>query len=259
MEILRIRHDWPEKAGFLISRPNGHSQFTFLHFTTPVSIRINEQTVQAAPGACIFYAPKIPQWFYSEEMLIHNWMHVSADLRELLDTYGIKENVLYYPSNPVFISEIFRKIELEFFSDNPHKELLINCLMQEFLIRFSRSVSSETTTPPVSRNDRIKFRKIRQQVLSQPDKKWTVAQIAALANLSSSRFHAQYKAVFGSSPMQDLIAARVSYGKSLLLSDETMTLPEVAEKLGYNDQFHFIRQFKSVTGLTPGEFRKNNK
>lgn len=259
MQIHRIRHDWPEKAGFLISRPNGHSQFTFLHFTTPVTIQINKKIIHARPGACIFYAPKTPQWFYSEEMLIHNWMHTSSDLIELLKTYSIQENTLYYPNNPAFISELFRKIELEFFSDNPSKETLIECYIHEFIICFSRAVSSGTTMPTVSRSDQIKFQQIRHEILSHPDIKWTVAQMAALANLSVSRFHAQYKAIFGSSPVQDLIAARISYAKSILLSDDTLTLPVIAEKLGYNDQFHFIRQFKSVTGLTPGEYRKNNK
>lgn len=259
MQLHSIRHDWPEKAGFLISRPNGHSQFTFLHFTTPVILRVNNQTIHASPGACIFYSPGTPQWFYSEDMLIHNWMHVSSDLNALLETYSIKTNTLYYPNNPAFISEIFRRIELEFFSDNPHKETLIHCYMQEFLINFCRAISTNVAIPTVSRSDRIKFRRIRQEVLSQPDNKWTVARMADLANLSPSRFHAQYKAVFGSSPIQDVIAARVSYAKSILLSDSALTLPEVAEILGYNDHFHFIRQFKSVTGLTPGEYRKNHK
>ena len=30
----------------------------------------------------------------------------------------------------------------------------------------------------------------------------------------------------------------------------------LAEELGYNDQYHFIRQFKARTGLTPGLYRK---
>ncbi len=56
--------------------------------------------------------------------------------------------------------------------------------------------------------------------------------------------------------MQDLIDAKIGYAKSLLLSNDQLPLPDVAEKLGYNDQYHFIRQFKAVAGTTPGAYRK---
>ena len=56
--------------------------------------------------------------------------------------------------------------------------------------------------------------------------------------------------------MQDVIASKISYARSLLVSNAQLTLPEIAEKLGYNDQYHFIRQFKAVTGQTPGAYRK---
>lgn len=50
---------------------------------------------------------------------------------------------------------------------------------------------------------------------------------------------------------------RISLAKSLLRSNQDMTLAETAEKLGYNDQYHFIRQFKAATGQTPGKYRRN--
>ena len=53
-------------------------------------------------------------------------------------------------------------------------------------------------------------------------------------------------------------ATKIEYAKSLLLQQPDLPLSAVAEKLGYHDQFHFIRQFKSVTGMTPGEYRKKH-
>ena len=49
---------------------------------------------------------------------------------------------------------------------------------------------------------------------------------------------------------------KIEYAKSLLLSNKRYSLPQVAEMLGYNDQYHFIRQFKTHTGVTPKEYRK---
>ena len=41
-----------------------------------------------------------------------------------------------------------------------------------------------------------------------------------------------------------------------LLADRELNMAQLAEKLGYNDQYHFIRQFKAMTGMTPGSYRK---
>ena len=259
MKLQSIRHDWPEKEGFMISRPNGHKAYTFLHFTTPVQIQVQGHTVTARPGACIFYSPGHPQWFTSKEKLIHNWMHVTGDFSSLLAELDIRENEILYPANPAFISEIFRNIEQEFYSDHPRKEALLDCYIREFLIRFSRALTSDVSEPAATRADRLKFAKVRHEILSQPEKKWTVQQMAALASLSPSRFHMLYKTVFGTSPLQDLIAARISCAKSMLLSNDTLPLQEIAERAGYNDQFHFIRQFKAATGKTPGQYRKSHK
>jgi len=35
-----------------------------------------------------------------------------------------------------------------------------------------------------------------------------------------------------------------------------MPVAVVAERLGYSNTFHFIRQFRDVTGITPNAYRK---
>jgi AraC-like DNA-binding protein len=64
--------------------------------------------------------------------------------------------------------------------------------------------------------------------------------------------------MFGTSPINDLIEARISAARSLLMAEGDLSVAQVAERLGYNDQYHFIRQFKAANGQSPGQFRKNN-
>ncbi len=256
MLISGVRHDWPEKAPFVIQRPEGLEEYTFLHFTTNVEFYFDGQPVQARPGACIFYSPGIPQWFFGKQDVIHNWLHTDSSLQYLLERYNVPQNTLFYPAETAFISELFRKLEMEFYSSNAHKQELMEGYVREFIIRLSRTLHDTTPSPVPQRTHRHKLYKLRQHILSQPEHKWTVGEMAALVSLSPSRFHALYKAVFGTSPLQDVIDAKIGYAKSLLLSNEQLTLPTVAEKLGYNDQYHFIRQFKATTGMTPGRFRK---
>ena len=54
-----------------------------------------------------------------------------------------------------------------------------------------------------------------------------------------------------------MIRGKMDHAKSLLLMDEYIPLATIAERLGYSSQYHFIRQFKQITGMTPGAYRKN--
>lgn len=258
MIISKVRHDWPFKSGFAISRPNGYPEYTFLHFLTSIRIRMNGEIIDTKPGACIFYSPGTPQYYTSNGDVIHNWMHTSDDLTPLLKQYNIPENCILYPGQEDYISQIFQKIETEYFLGNPHREDLMNSYLTEFLIKFSRSIHGNHRHERISRKDAAKLRELRQEFLSKPEENWTVSKMAEKVSLSTSRFHTVYKTVFGTSPINDVIEARISYARSLLMSDDTLTLPQVAERLGYNDQYHFIRQFKAVNGQTPGQFRKSN-
>lgn len=258
MIVHSVRHDWPEKAGFLLSRPHGLSYYTFLHFTNAATFRFGKETVTTRPGACIFYAPSVPQWFHSEQDLIHNWIHVDPSLSELLNRYEIPQNCLLYPETPEFISDLFRKIELEYFSDHPYKQDLMEGYVREFVIKFSRSLKKELPSP-LPQKDSDKLREARRLILARPEETWTVAKMASMVSLSPSRFHAVYKAQFGTSPLKDLIDAKIRHAKSLLLSDQSVTVLTVAEALGYHDQYHFIRQFKAVTGETPAAYRRSRK
>ena len=259
MNIISVRHDWPEKAGFLISRPEGIESYTFIHFLTPVTFKVEGRIVNARPGACILYEPNTPQWFHSERDVIHNWIHFGKDFAEVIREYKIPLNTVLYPNNTAFISDLFRKLEQEHFSENPKRARLMESYTIEFLIRFERALAQGAPTVHLTRKERDKMRSIRQKVLSTPEKRWNVGLMAEAASLSPSRFHAVYKSAFGTSPMQDVIQSKVNYACSLLLADENATLQEIAENLGYNDQYHFIRQFKAVMGETPGAYRRKRK
>jgi AraC-like DNA-binding protein len=47
---------------------------------------------------------------------------------------------------------------------------------------------------------------------------------------------------------------RIEYAKELLLS-KNMTIEEIAKAAGYNYSYYFIKIFKSLEGVTPGQFR----
>ena len=173
--------------------------------------------------------------------------------------YDIPLGCVLYPDNPAFIPELFRKMYREFNMNNPYREELMDGYTRELLIKLSRSIYSASTLSQIDRKEQEKLQQLRYRIISNPERRWTVEEMAKSVSLSVSRFHAVYKQLFGRSPMKDVIAAKVELAKSLLLMEENMTLSEVTERLGYKNQQHFIRQFKATTGLTPGDYRMNNR
>jgi AraC-like DNA-binding protein len=82
-----------------------------------------------------------------------------------------------------------------------------------------------------------------------------VAELAAAAALSPSRFQAAFRAVFGLSPMAYVRQHRLEQGR-LLLSSSDLTVAQVANRVGYRDAFHFSRHFKRRYGTSPLFFRR---
>ena len=258
MLIVRIQQNWRQEAGSSLAGAVP-KYFNFFHFMGPVDIPVNGQLVRTKPNACIISRPMQKRGFSFFEDTTMNWTHNDVSIEPLLEQYGLPIGEVFYPANPGFISELFRRIKREFYSDNLYKERVLDGYMEELLIKLSRAIQSDALGSPVNGQEMKLLQELRWQLLSKPERNWIVEDMAKEVSLSPSRFHAVYKAVFGISPIKDLINAKVEQAKNILLLDRDATMISVAEKLGYKNQYHFIRQFKSVTGITPGTYRRENE
>ena len=82
-----------------------------------------------------------------------------------------------------------------------------------------------------------------------------VSGLAALANLSPAHFAMRFKEQTGCAPRDYLHLLRIHRACQLLRASH-LSVKEVAARLGYQDQFHFSRQFKAFQGVSPSEYRK---
>lgn len=74
--------------------------------------------------------------------------------------------------------------------------------------------------------------------------------------LSLSYFQHLYKQFFDSSCQQDIINARLELAK-YYLKDSDMSIRSLSDFCGYENELHFMRQFKKFIGMTPTEYREN--
>lgn len=79
--------------------------------------------------------------------------------------------------------------------------------------------------------------------------------LAAAQNMSLSSLRQRFREKTGKSIHQYAIACRIAQARHLL-QETSLPIKEVANELGYTDVYFFSRQFKQVTGVSPGMFRR---
>lgn len=91
--------------------------------------------------------------------------------------------------------------------------------------------------------------------LSQPI---SIAEMAARARLSPSRFNVVFRQIYDVSPGQYLLQLRISHAAELLRSSD-WTLAHIADLCGFADVHHFAKTFKRVRGIAPGKWRSRTE
>lgn len=120
----------------------------------------------------------------------------------------------------------------------------------EFLMAALASARSRPPLSPVSRLVLAEADRIRRN----PAADYRLAELARRAGLSVPHFVRLFRSQLGCTPGRLMIHERVQRARRLLRESDSK-LELIAEQAGYRDVFYFSRQFRSVTGLTPGEYR----
>lgn len=90
------------------------------------------------------------------------------------------------------------------------------------------------------------------------DQPLTLEDIAKQAHLSVSRLAHLFKEQVGITVIEYLTSIRVNQAKQRLMATES-NCTQICFEVGYNNQSYFTRIFKQVVGMTPRQFRVENK
>ena len=80
--------------------------------------------------------------------------------------------------------------------------------------------------------------------------------LAAIAGLSPHHFVEAFKISIGKPPHQFVMERRVQRVLELL-RDEDRSIAQIAHAAGFSSQSHLTANFRRVTGVTPGRFRRS--
>ncbi|MBQ8551841.1 MAG: helix-turn-helix transcriptional regulator [Clostridia bacterium] len=83
----------------------------------------------------------------------------------------------------------------------------------------------------------------------------TVAELAALCNISEVYFRKQFKCHMGMTPLEYRNALRLGRARSYLEYGD-ISVQEISDMIGYSNVSHFIKEFKRQYGSSPLKYRK---
>lgn len=258
MKINLLGYHYHQDPLFSINRPIGSGDYLLLLIHTPAYFLLDDTYIHTKTSSLIIYEKSAPQIYGAdEEDFLNDFIHFDIDDETELSYLKsfIEFQKLYTISNIDLLSKRIRDLSIEHLSTNSRKEESLQLLLKLLFIKIEEQLLSSANNKPYS----IYYHNllsIRSYLYNEVGKKHTVEELASFLNLSPSYFQSLYKQTFGVSCIQDVIQSKIDYAK-YNLTQTNYSIKNIATLCGYDNDVHFMRQFKKLTGYTPKEYRVN--
>jgi transcriptional regulator GlxA family with amidase domain len=125
-------------------------------------------------------------------------------------------------------------------------------MLFSFLSGSMETASVAGTELPKVVNDALRcaLERFERRPLRSP----SIAELARAAGASPRQLHRAFRSALDCGPAEAVRLIRLDRA-AFLLSDTSLDVQEIAGRLGFKNQFHFSRAFKSAFGHSPSDFR----
>lgn len=134
--------------------------------------------------------------------------------------------------------------------------LLAEQLGLSFAVSVMRLLTGRSPAPPRDAGAPRWLAKVREFVEANLEERaLTLAELAAVAELSPFHFSRAFKAATGTAPHRYVVERRVARAERLM-ADRSLSLTEIGYASGFASQAHFSTMFRRLTGRTPTAYRR---
>lgn len=188
-----------------------------------------------------------------------DWIHftLAQEDQTFFSALRLPLSQILYPYDFHRLSEYARLLSDSFHGSSLYKEPIIDSFMHILLYSLQEALQVPSENPLIQKYYGS-LSGLRTQIYNNPAEPWTIPALADSLNLSLSYFQHLYKALFHCSCRQDIITARLNLAKYYLTTSD-MSVREISDFCGYENDLHFMRQFKKFVGVTPTFYRHNTK
>ncbi|GLX68455.1 response regulator transcription factor [Paenibacillus glycanilyticus] len=191
--------------------------------------------------------------------LIRDSFQTSPDVKFIvLSGYGdyeyvreaFKYGIVDYLLKPVRLSELENQLNLAV-------QLCLDSSSKEDIKATTNLSISEAN--PINSQSHISSKSligiVKKYIEERPYGEVTLAEVSNLASMNYTYFSTWFKEETGFTFSAYIMRLKMEQAKKLL-ENPTIRVSEVAQKIGYDNIYHFSRAFKNYTGLSPKDYRK---
>ncbi|WP_244988955.1 AraC family transcriptional regulator [Robertmurraya siralis] len=162
--------------------------------------------------------------------------HFSIEIDNMEEILAVVQQLLSKNMNPDYFSQFELKV------------LFMNLLQS--ILNGARNSQYNFTVQQVT--------KILDYFHTHYEQEVSISEVADMFEIDRRRIAYLFEKITGLTPIQYLTRYRISKAKELLTISE-LTVSEISEAVGYQDNFYFSRVFKSLTGTSPSQYRKTHQ
>lgn len=186
------------------------------------------------------------QKVYRHSQILNDLLYVTSKLYESIELLAKGNGLSHreYLSKKIIISRLSKMVSIQEIIDFIKDEFLV-----PFLIIWNQKVKNSSLAKINEISDFVKKEYMNEQL--------SLEFVAEKFHLSPTLLSKEFKKQKNINFVDYVSQIKLSEAKRLLIETD-LKISVIAEKLGYNDSY-FNRLFKKHEGVTPGQYRKNNK
>ncbi len=234
-------------------RPNGRLDYQIIYIYQGWGyFKLNHKWTKRAKGEIQLFRPGEHQeyTYYAKDNTEVFWIHFTGtNCEKILSDYQIQschigENILF--------KTIFQEIILELQLKKPGFEAYIASDFIRLLVSFNRTRQNER----YSSHSNFSLDRLILELNQHYNTSWSIEKMADFCNLSPDYLSHLFKKEYHVTPVKYLTQIRLNKAKDFL-SDENLSISDIAYLVGYSDPLYFSRTFKKSEQVSPQQYRKD--
>lgn len=239
--------------------PPARTHCIVLRRSTPTELLQRQGTVtdtaRVKPGDAIIVPAETPSFWRSSAS--RDYVHMDLDPSWLRQAAGhdVRLQSCFGKSDPVlagFGHVLLASLDSDTSLLPAFADTVAMGIALHLVENYAKADTIHRNLPMLSRRE---MRVVVEAVASDLKADWSVAELAALLELSPFHFSRAFKRSFGTTPHAYVTAQRMERAASLTRKTNT-SFSEIAAETGYSSPAHFSQSFRRYWGVTPMAYRK---
>lgn len=258
--------DRDEVAHTRYETPTHHTLSLYVSAGDTCRRKLGQQFVPSfgAGSLCLMPSDMTSEWDVGGPVkMLHLYISRTAFQRAVLETTGLDPRHVELRDVPYFqdhlIQSVMQNVILPLDWNEPAERLSISYAAQTLLTYLATRHTNRLTSPSHMRGGlpANSLNRVKELIHARLASPLSIIDLAECAGLTPYHFARSFKRSTGESPHAFVLRCRIEHAKEIL--SQGASLAQAALCCGFSSQSHFTARFRSITGLTPGQFVRARK